>query len=123
MPGFRRRRVACQVRDLVADVIARKLHDPRLRDLHVTDVEMSPDLRLATLYYSVYPAAEARRDAAQVALERASGLLRREIGQRLRLKSTPALRFREDQTADRAAHIERLLAECALDDGDGEQDD
>lgn len=75
----------------------------------VTGTDVSPDLKLATIYYTVLGDAKKREEAAQ-ALERAKGFVRRELGLRLELKSTPEIRFVYDDTMDRGMRIEELLS-------------
>lgn len=111
MPGFRRKRVGDQLRTIVSDLLTRRLQDPRLEGVRIVDVRVSPDLRNATLFFSVYPADDQRRESARTALEHATGFIRREMGRGLRLKVIPALRFVPDLAPEHADHIERLLQE------------
>jgi ribosome-binding factor A len=108
--SLRTRRVADQLRALLAELVLRQIHDPRIRGIQITEVRVSPDLRLATVFFSVYAGGPDERRAASEALERASRFLRRAIGRRIRLRVTPALRFLPDDTLERAAHIEEVLA-------------
>jgi len=103
----RRRRVADQIGREIALLLIEVLDDPRLQGITVSGVDLSPDLRNATVHVTLPAGADAA--AAMRALARASGLLRRQLGARMRLQRLPALRFERDPTLDRADRIERLL--------------
>ena len=97
-------------RDLLAELLERRVRDPRVEGVSVTTVEVSRDLSVAKVFYSVLGDEEARR-VAQRGLENVSGFLRREAGRRLRLRSTPELRFLFDASLERGARLEELLRE------------
>jgi ribosome-binding factor A len=84
-------------------------HDPDLRRVTITDVEMPGDLRSARIYFSCL-GTEAERELAEAALDRAAGYLRREVTRRCGLRYAPELTFRFDETLERGARIEELLA-------------
>ena len=107
-PDFsRRRRVADQIGRELASLLLEEMDDPRVRGVTVSGVELSPDLRNATVFVTL--PADADAAAAMKALARARGLLRRRLARRVRLKYLPALRFEHDRTLDRADRIEQLL--------------
>ena len=108
MPSRRTERVADLVCRETASIIQRDLKDPRIGILTVTGAEVSPDLHLATVFYSVLGDADKRKEAS-AALSRAKGFIRRELGARLKLKNTPEIRFVYDETLDRGMRIEELL--------------
>ena len=114
----RSRRVADQIARELASLLIEEVDDPRIRGVTVSGVELSPDMRNATVFVTLPQDADPAR--ALRALGRAAGLLRRLLGRRVRLKFLPALRFAHDTTLDRAEHIERLLrgAKPAPVDGD-----
>lgn len=91
-----------------ASLIQRELKDPRVNLVTITGAEVSPDLKNAKIFFSVY-GDEEKKDAATEALHKARGFIRRELGARLGLKSTPELRFHYDDTLDRGMRIESLL--------------
>ena len=107
---FRPRRVGDEIRAVVCELLERKLSDPRLAGVRISEVRVSPDLKRATLFFSLYPGDDSGRAAAATALDRAAGLIRRELGRRLRAKVTPALQFEPDLAPAHADHIERVLA-------------
>src|SRR3954466_11626494 len=110
--GERMRRVDAAVRQVVGDVVAQDLKDPRVGFVTVTDVKTSPDLSHARVYVSVLGDAEAV-SASLEGLRSAQGFLQGRIGGELRLKHTPTLTFFHDDTAERAQRLERLMDEQA----------
>jgi ribosome-binding factor A len=110
MSGSRRpQRVALLVREELSRLVLMVAHDPDLRRVTITDVEMPGDLRSARIYFSCL-GTEAERELAKAALDRAAGYLRREVTQRCGLRYAPELTFRFDETLERGARIEELLA-------------
>jgi ribosome-binding factor A len=93
----------------LAALIQRELKDPRVGFVTVTEVRMSPDLKHARVYVSVFDGEEERKQESIDALQRAEGFLRHSLGKRLRLRYVPALRFVVDDTLDHSARIEELL--------------
>lgn len=101
-PGMRARRVGEGVREELATLVAHELKDPRAAGAVVTGVEMTADLRSARVRVRLLAGGEdleARRRLVE-ALGRAAGMLRREVTQRLRLRTAPELRFAYDDGAD-----------------------
>jgi ribosome-binding factor A len=98
------------VRHAFADVLARgEVHDPVIEahSITVPEVQMSPDLRLATIY--VMPLGGQDEKEVIAALDRNKRFLRGEIAHRVNLKFAPEIRFRIDERFDEAERIERLL--------------
>lgn len=108
--GSRPDRVADQIRSELASLLSREVHDPGIGFVTLTRVHVSPDLQLARVSYTVLGDDKARAASAQ-ALDRAAPFLRRQIGQRLRLKRTPDLRFLYDEAVAGQDRIERILNE------------
>jgi ribosome-binding factor A len=106
--GGRMRRVDEAVRQVLADAIAEELKDPRVGFVTVTDVKTSPDLSFARVYVSVLGDEQARA-ASLDGLRHAHGYLQGRIASDLRLRRTPTLEFRYDDTTDRALRVEDLL--------------
>jgi ribosome-binding factor A len=102
------RRVDQAMRQVLGDALAQDLKDPRVGFVTVTDVKTSPDLRQARVYVSVL-GDEATRTATLDGLRSAHGFLQGRIASELRLKRTPELSFALDETAERAARLERLI--------------
>ena len=104
----RSQRVSDIVRAELARIVLTEAHDPDLRGVTITDVEMPPDLKSARVYFSCLGGEDAREKAGQ-ALRRAAGYLRREVGQRCQLRYAPELHFVSDRSLERGARIEELL--------------
>src|SRR5207247_10978393 len=102
-------RVAHLVQAELAALLLRQANDPRLRDLTVTAVRMSPDLRVARVYVRTLVDTADARAAALRALARAATFLRGRVGRALGLRLTPALRFEYDTQPDAARRLGHLL--------------
>jgi ribosome-binding factor A len=98
------------LRQLLGDVFARGLKDPRVGLVTITGVKMSPDLREARIYWTVHGEPAVRKQTA-AGLQAARGWLRREVGQSLGLRVTPDLHFTYDEAIDRGDRVEQLLRE------------
>ncbi len=107
-PTKRSVRVADQIRMEVADVLARKCKDPRLRFVTVTGVAMNSDLRVARVYVSL-PDHRGDVEAIMKILKHAAGFVRLELGRRLELRYTPEVQFWFDASAPHAEKIGRIL--------------
>jgi ribosome-binding factor A len=93
----------------VADILERKLRDPRITTtVTVTDVEVTQDLSYARIFVSMTATEEARAGVMQ-ALAHATGFVRRELGQRLDLREVPGIRFEYDGSLDRGARVDEIL--------------
>lgn len=108
----RQRRMADRVKVIVAEMLETRIKDPRLGFITVTDVRVTPDLREASVFYTVYGDEEARQ-ATAAALESAKGVLRSEVGKQTGVKFTPTLAFFPDAIPDNARHMEDLLKQAA----------
>lgn len=111
----RNARLAEQIKVILAQTIERRVKDPRLGFVTVTEVRLSGDNREATAFYTVLGDDESRAGTA-AALESARGMLRTTVGQQLGLKFTPTLTFQLDGTPEAARHIEDLLAQVQAND-------
>ena len=100
--------MSVRVREIVANVIERQVKDPRLGMVTVTDARMTPDLREATVFYTVWGDDNVRADTAR-ALESAKGVIRSAVGRGTGLKHTPSLAFILDAIPENARHIEEVL--------------
>lgn len=92
-----------------ASIIQFNLKDPRLGLITITGAEVSPDLKVARIYYTVL-GDEEKRDETAKALKNAKGYIRHELGGRLKLKSTPEVRFTYDNSLDHSLRIDELLS-------------
>lgn len=94
----------------LSDIIGRKIKDPRVGFVTVTDVEVTGDLQQAKVFISVLGDEEKRQDTL-IGLAKAKGFIRSEIGKRIRLRKTPELFFEFDESVDYGNRIESLLQE------------
>ena len=101
-------RVAQMVQQLLGEIFARGMRDPRIGLVTITGVKMSPDLREARVYWAVHGDAEQRKHTAK-GLDNARGFLRRELASQLKLRVTPDLHFTYDEAIDRGDRIEQLI--------------
>ncbi|MBU0771913.1 MAG: 30S ribosome-binding factor RbfA [Gammaproteobacteria bacterium] len=101
-------RVSEAIRRELAKLIATELKDPRVGMISLTAVEITPDYAHAKVFYTTLAEGEALQQIHE-GLQRASGFLRREIGKRVRIHTTPALHFVHDETLARADHLSRLI--------------
>lgn len=104
----RARKLADRIREIVAEALERRVKDPRLGFVTVTDTRITGDLREATVFYTVY-GDETERAATAAALESVKGMLRSEVGRRTGVRFTPSLAFIADAIPENAAHIDDLL--------------
>ena len=112
----RAERVADQIRMEVADILMRRIKDPRVRSVTVTDVELTSDLRLARIYVTTMEREEAERQVFD-GLAKAAGFIRAELGKRLALRYLPDLTFIKDISGPRGDRILQLLDSLHHDDG------
>lgn len=103
-------RVAEQMKKELGDIILQKLKDPRIGFVTVTDVEVTGDLQQATVYISVL-GSDKEKDQTLKGLSQAKGFIRTEIGQRIRLRITPEIEFKFDESIAYGSRIESLLSQ------------
>lgn len=109
MASPRVRKVADRIQVIVAEMLERRIKDPRLGFVTVTDVRVTGDTQQATVYYTVYGDQETIAGTA-AALESAKGLLRSEVGKQLGMRHVPTLEFSYDGVPENARQIDDLLA-------------
>lgn len=109
----------------LAELLLREVRDPRVQRVTLTGVEVTPDLSFAKVFYSLL-GSEQDRDQARAGLQKAAGFLRREVGRRLTLRTSPELRFHFDASLEQGQRIESLLRELqdgpAVPDAGGDDD-
>jgi ribosome-binding factor A len=108
----RQRKMADRIKVIVAETLEKRIKDPRLGFITITDVRVTPDIREASVFYTVYGDEESRALTA-MALESAKGVLRSEVGKQTGVKFTPTLEFIPDAIPETAAHLEELLKQAA----------
>ncbi|WP_298705572.1 30S ribosome-binding factor RbfA [uncultured Veillonella sp.] len=114
MSDVRVRKLQEFIKQEVSSMLMRGLKDPRIGFVTVTDVEVTGDLRQATIYVSLFGSDEAKKESLQ-ALRHATGHIRSELGKVLRLRYTPELAFEADTSLDYSMHIESLLHDIKKD--------
>ena len=117
----RAERVADQIRMEVADILMRRIKDPRVRSVTVTDVELTNDLRIARVFVTAL-GTEAETKDVFAGLSKASGFIRSELGRRLTLRYLPEVVFHKDVSGPRGDRVLRLLDEIH-DKGHGQSDE
>ena len=115
LPGSRANRVGDLVLREIADLVMKKLKDPRVKGITLTGVDVSRDLRHARVYFSLI-GDEAQVLQARAGLDSAKGFIKREIGLRLDLKHVPDLVFKHDPSLETGSRMEKLLRKIKADD-------
>lgn len=108
LAGKRAKRVGDMVLREIADVLMKKVRDPRVSGVTLSGVWMSKDLKYARIYYSVLGEDEEVQKAQQ-GLDSAKGFIRKEVGERLDLKYVPDIQFKHDPSLDKGDHLEKIF--------------
>ena len=122
MSSPRVRKIADRIQEIVAEMLERRLKDPRLGFVTVTDVRVTGDTQHATVFYTVLAGApgeesdEAALAATAAALESAKGLIRSEVGKQLGMRHVPTLEFVADALPATARHLDEVLARARAQD-------
>ena len=110
--GERSVRVAEQIHHELAQMIAREVKDPRIGMVTLTTVDITPDYAYATIHYTVLPDDEATVARSLEGLRRSAGFMRSQLGRRVRIHTTPELRFVHDTSVGRGVNLSRLIDEA-----------
>jgi ribosome-binding factor A len=122
MTNPRVRKIADRIQEIVAEMLERRLKDPRLGFVTVTDVRVTGDTQNATVFYTVLPdvsieqSDEAALSATAAALESAKGMIRSEVGKQLGMRHVPTLEFVADALPESARHLDEVLARARAQD-------
>lgn len=108
MDAARARKLADRIAQIVAEMLERRIKDPRLGFVTVIEARLTGDLREATVFYSVFGSPQERADTA-AALASATGVIRSEVGRQTGLRHTPSLAFVPDTVPENVQHIEELV--------------
>ena len=111
MSNPRVRKIADRIQVIVAEMLERRIKDPRLGFVTVTDVRVSGDTQQATVFYTV-SGEETRWRGTAAALESAKGLIRSEVGKQLGMRHVPSLEFIHDALPETARHLDEVLAQA-----------
>lgn len=115
LAGKRAVRVGDQLLREIADLLVKKVKDPRIKGATLTGVRLSDDLRHAKVYYSVMGNKE-DFERTQAGLDSAKGFIKKEIGRRMDLKYMPDITFKHDPSLEKGDHMERLFEKLKVDD-------
>lgn len=103
----------------ISEILQREMQDPRIGFVTITDVEITPDLRHARVFISIM-GDDAKKDESMKALKRAAGFIRSELGKRIRMRTTPEIEFKIDDSIDRGVRILELLEQIKKDEPEQE---
>ncbi|MFS3129653.1 30S ribosome-binding factor RbfA [Nocardioides sp. Bht2] len=109
MASPRVRKIADRIKVIVAEMLERRIKDPRLGFVTVTDVRLTGDSQQATIFYTVFGSEDEVAGTA-AALESAKGLIRSEVGKQLGMRHVPSLDFIRDALPETARHLDEVLA-------------
>jgi len=113
------RKVADRIQVIVAEMLERRIKDPRLGFITVTDVRVTGDTQQATIFYTVL-GEDADYASTAAALESAKGLLRSEVAKQLGMRHAPSLSFVPDEIPEVARHLDEVLAQAKASDAEVE---
>jgi ribosome-binding factor A len=111
MSSPRVRKVADRIQVIVAEMLERRIKDPRLGFVTVTDVRVTGDTQNASIFYTVL-GEDDQVESTAAALESAKGILRSEVGKQLGMRHVPSLEFIHDALPENARHLDELLAKA-----------
>jgi ribosome-binding factor A len=101
-------RVGDLLLELIAQLLAREVNDPRIRPITLTSAEVSRDLRHARIFFSLLASSEDRAEVLK-GLKSATGFIRAKVARELKLRFVPTIEFVYDDTEERARRVEDLL--------------
>ncbi|BBA93277.1 MULTISPECIES: 30S ribosome-binding factor RbfA [Streptococcus] len=106
---FRTDRVGMEIKREVNEILQKKVRDPRVQGVTITDVQMVGDLSMAKVYYTIMSSLASDNQKAQTGLEKATGTIKRELGRKLTLYKIPDLVFEKDQSIEYGNKIDQML--------------
>jgi ribosome-binding factor A len=116
MTSPRVRKIADRIQVIVAQMLERRIKDPRIGFVTVTDVRVSGDSQQASVFYTAMSADPAELAATAAALESAKGLIRSEVAKQLGMRHAPSLEFIHDALPETARHLDEVLARAKASD-------
>jgi len=119
MSSPRVRKIADRIQVIVAQMLERRIKDPRLGFVTITDVRLTGDSQQATIFYTVL-GEETDLASTAVALESAKGVLRSEVAKQLGMRHAPTLTFLPDEIPETARHLDEVLAQARASDAEVE---
>jgi len=118
MAHGRSQRIESEIQRVLATLITREVKDPRVGNVTVTAVSVSPDMGSARIYFTPFTTAHPPEEV-RAGLSHAAGFLRGELGRRLGLRHAPRLEFVFDESVERAAHLSHLIDQAVAGDRAG----
>lgn len=109
MVNHRIDRVGMEIKREINEILQKKVRDPRVQGVTITDVQMLGDLSLAKVYYSIMSDLASDNQKAQTGLEKAKGTIKRELGKNLQMYKIPDLSFEKDESLQYGNKIDDLL--------------
>lgn len=116
MANYRVGRVSQEILKEVNDILMNTVRDPRVEGITITDVDLTGDLQQATIFYSTLDTDDQTKKETQTGLDKATGLIRKELGSRLTTYHTPELEFKRDESVEYGNRIDQLLNELKNED-------
>ncbi|USS86568.1 MULTISPECIES: 30S ribosome-binding factor RbfA [Fructilactobacillus] len=106
---YRVGRLQQEIQKEVDDILLKRVRDPRVQGVTVTGVKVTGDLQQATIYYSILSSDKAEQEKVQQGLDKATGLIRGELGHRLSIYVTPEIHFERDESIEYGSKIDQLI--------------
>ena len=106
---FRTDRVGMEIKREINEILQKKVRDPRVQGVTITDVQIVGDLSMAKVYYTIMSDLASDNQKAQIGLEKATGTIKRELGRKLTLYKIPDLVFEKDQSIEYGNKIDQML--------------
>ncbi|UDY22569.1 30S ribosome-binding factor RbfA [Nocardioides sp. Kera G14] len=116
MASPRARKIADRIQVIVAQMLERRIKDPRLGFVTVTDVRVSGDSQQASIFYTAMSDDPTELASTAAALESAKGLIRSEVAKQLGMRHAPTLEFHHDALPETARHLDEVLARAKAQD-------
>ena len=107
--SFRVDRVGMEIKREVNEILQKKVRDPRVQNVTITDVQMLGDLSMAKVFYTVMSDLASDNEKAQIGLEKATGTIKRELGKNLSMYKIPDLTFIKDKSIAYGNKIDQML--------------
>ena len=106
---FRTDRVGMEIKREVNEILQKKVRDPRVQGITITDVQMLGDLSMAKVYYTLMSKLGSEQEKAEIGLEKAKGTIKRELGHNLKMYKIPDLTFIKDESIEYGNKIDQML--------------
>ena len=116
IPFARSERIGGLIQKILSEMLKKEIADPRLKMATITEVEVSHDLKLARIYFTV-PKGKHKKDAAIKGFNSARGFIKRILAHEMDLKYMPDIKFIYDESLEYGAHIEALIKKTKIEDG------